>query len=153
MASETGPKVAGFAHQPLGEWTKEIAAGEATQPEGALLIVVLATPTKFVEGADTASSIFGGVALEQAEAGQKCRALHPNCGLEVGPYVYNAGSASDAVVGKQVCVKDNQTVELVSASSNKNVCGRITRVLAGSTTKVWFKCQTELNETSALLDT
>lgn len=143
MASSTANKIPGFAHQPLWTWKKPLKAAQATQPEGAILIVD-ATPTTFIEGADTSGAKSAGVLLNRCAAGEDAECLHPNSGIEVGPYQYVPGSATDALVGRQVCVVDNQSVNLTANTTNKVIFGRITRIFSAD--KVYVQLKTEISD-------
>lgn len=90
-------------------------------------------------GADTASFKFAGVTYEKcdnnsgANGDQECRVE------KTGEYefVYNGGDATQALVGQEVYVVDDQTVDEDAAVTTQDLkCGVITEVVSVSKVRV-----------------
>lgn len=103
--------------------------------EGALLII---NATGFaVNAADTASTIFAGVADETVDnsggsAGDKQIKVRRN-----GVFTVKfGGTATQATVGKIVCAVDNQTVDLASVTTNDVIVGRCVEFLSAGVIRV-----------------
>ncbi len=105
-------------------------------PKGVLVCVN--TTGYATNGADTASFLFGGVSYEQVDnsagsAGDKEIRVEKN---GEHTFVYGAGNATQASVGKEVCITDNQTVDDAATTTNDVKCGVIAEVVSGSLVRV-----------------
>ena len=84
-------------------------------------------------GADTANFLFAGVSYEQVDnsAGQAGDAEIRIDKTGEHTFVYSGGNASQAIVGKEAYIVDNQTVdEDAQVTTNDVKCGVITEFLS-----------------------
>ena len=106
-------------------------------PKGVL--VCINTSGYATNGADTANFLFAGVSYEQVDnsagsAGDKEIRVEKT-GEHV--FAYNGGDAAQAVVGKEVYIVDNQTVDDDAlAVTNDIKCGVIAEVLSGTQVRI-----------------
>ncbi|HUV03640.1 MAG TPA: hypothetical protein VMX94_00875 [Armatimonadota bacterium] len=106
-------------------------------PKGVL--VCINTSGYATNGADTASFLFAGVSYEQVDnsagsAGDKEIRVEKT-GEHM--FLYNGGDAAQAVLGKEVYVVDNQTVDDdAGATTNDIKCGVIAEVVSGSQVRI-----------------
>ena len=89
-------------------------------------------------GADTASFKFAGVTYEKVDNsgganGDKCRVMKEG----EFEFVYNGGDASQALVGQEVYIVDDQTVDEDAAVTTNDVkCGVISEFISVSKVRV-----------------
>jgi len=106
-------------------------------PKGVL--VCINTSGYVTNGADTANYLFAGVSYEQVDNSAGSAGAREIRIEKTGEhtFVYNGSDASQAVVGKEVFIVDNQTVDDDPlATTNDIKCGVITEVLAPSQVRV-----------------
>lgn len=99
-------------------------------------LVALNTSGYAVPGADTVSFLFAGVAFEKVantgSAGDKKVRVHKE-----GDFEFNfSGTATQADVGKEVTIADDQTVALAATTTNDVVCGRISEFISATKVRV-----------------
>lgn len=84
-----------------------------------------------IPGADTASCVFAGLALENVlgDGAKKCRVR-----VQGAVKVVTSG-LTQAAVGEKAYLVDDQTVALVATTTNDILCGRIVKF--DSATSVW----------------
>jgi len=114
---------------------KAIKLAAVKVPKGVL--VCINTSGYATNGADTANFLFAGVSYEQVDNSAGQVGDKEVRGEKTGEhtFVYNGGDASQAIVGQEVYIVDNQTVDedpLVTTNDIK--CGTIAEVI--STTQV-----------------
>jgi len=105
-------------------------------PKGVLVCVN--TSGYVTSGSDTASYLFAGVSYEQVDnsagsAGDKEIRVEKT---GEHTFAFGAGNASQASVGKEVCITDNQTVDDAATTTNDIKCGVIAEVLSASLVRV-----------------
>jgi hypothetical protein len=106
-------------------------------PKGVL--VCINTSGYATNGADTASFLFAGVSYEQVDnsagsAGDKEIRVEKT-GEHM--FAYNGGDAAQAVVGKEVYIVDNQTVDDDAlAVTNDIKCGVIAEIVSATQVRV-----------------
>jgi len=106
-------------------------------PKGVL--VCINTSGYATNGADTANFLFAGVSYEQVDnsagsAGDKEIRVEKT---GEHTFAYNGGDAAQAVVGKEVYIVDNQTVDDDAlAVTNDIKCGVIAEVLSGTQVRI-----------------
>ena len=106
-------------------------------PKGVL--VCINTSGYATNGADTANFLFAGVSYEQVDnsagsAGDKEIRVEKT---GEHTFAYNGGDAGQAVLGKEVYLVDNQTVDDDPlATSNDIKCGVIAEVLSASQVRI-----------------
>lgn len=116
---------------------KAIKLAAVKAPKGAL--VCINTSGYATNGADTASFLFAGVSYEQVDnsagsAGDKELRVEKT---GEHTFVYNGGDAGQAIVGKEVYIVDNQTVdEDALVTTNDIKCGVITEIISATQVRV-----------------
>ena len=116
---------------------KSIKMSNVKVPKGAL--VCIDTSGYATNGADTASFLFAGVSYEQVDnsagsAGDKEIRIEKT---GEHTFAYNGGDAAQAVLGKEVYIVDNQTVDDdATATTNDIKCGTIAEVVSASLVRV-----------------
>jgi len=106
-------------------------------PKGVL--VCINTSGYATNGSDTANYLFAGVSYEQVDnssgsAGDKEIRVE-----KTGEHLfqYNGSDASQTVLGKEVYIVDNQTVDDdATATTNDIKCGTIAEVVSGSQVRI-----------------
>jgi len=116
---------------------KAIKMAAVKIPKGVL--VCINTSGYATNGADTANYLFAGVSYEQVDnsagaAGDKEIRVEKT-GEHM--FLYNGGDAAQAVLGKEVYIVDNQTVDDdAGATTNDIKCGTIAEVVSGSQVRI-----------------
>jgi len=116
---------------------KAVKMAAVAVPKGVL--VCINSSGYATNGADTADYLFAGVSYEQVDnsAGQ---AGDESIRVEKTgehTFVYNGGDAAQALVGQEVYIVDNQTVdEDILVTTNDIKCGAIAEVLSTSLVRV-----------------
>ena len=116
---------------------KAVKMSNVKIPKGVL--VCINTSGYATNGADTASFLFGGVSYEQVDnsggsAGDKEIRVEKT---GEHAFVYNGTDASQAILGKEVYIVDNQTVDDdAGATTNDIKCGVIAEVVSGSLVRI-----------------
>ncbi len=105
-------------------------------PKGVLACIN--TSGYVTNGADTASFLFAGVSYECVDnsagsAGDKEIRIDKT---GEHTFAFGAGNASQASVGKEVCITDNQTVDDAATTTNDAKCGVIAEVISASQVRV-----------------
>jgi hypothetical protein len=106
-------------------------------PKGVLTCIN--TSGHVTNGADTASFLFAGVSYEQIDnsggsAGAKEIRIEKS-GEHM--FAYNGGDAAQAVVGKEVYIVDNQTVDDdATATTNDVKCGVIAEIVSATQVRI-----------------
>lgn len=116
---------------------KAIKMAAVKVPKGVLACIN--TSGYVTNAADTASFIFAGVSYEQVDnsagsAGDREIRVQKN---GEHTFYYNGGDASQAIVGKEVYIVDNQTVDddpLVTTNDVK--CGVISEIASAGTVRI-----------------
>jgi hypothetical protein len=105
----------------------------ATVIYGGSLTNRLSSDGKIQPGGDTASTTFGGVAVRRAASG----ASHVET-YRTGEFLFTfgAGSATDALIGTEVCVNGEDTVDVAGTTTNDVKCGIIAAVPSATTVRV-----------------
>jgi hypothetical protein len=116
---------------------KAVKAAVAKIPKGVL--VCINSSGYATNGSDGASLVFGGVSYEQVDnsagsAGDKELRLEKTG--EFG-FVYNGGDATQACVGKEVYIVDNQTVDDDASATTYDIkAGTVVEVPSGALVRV-----------------
>lgn len=116
---------------------KSIKMAAVKIPKGVL--VCINTSGYATNGADTASFLFAGVSYEQVDnsagsAGDKEIRIDK---MGEHLFVYNGGDATQAIVGKEVYIVDNQTVdEDAGITTNDIKCGVISEIVSATQVRV-----------------
>lgn len=115
---------------------KSLKISNVKIPKGVLACVN--TSGYVTNGSDTASYLFAGVSYEQVDnsagsAGDKEIRVEKT---GEHTFAFGAGNATQASVGKEVCITDNQTVDDAATTTNDIKCGAITEVLSASLVRV-----------------
>jgi hypothetical protein len=94
-------------------------------------LVMLDSNGLLTPGADTASCIFAGLAMENVlgDGTKRCRVR------STGAVKVVTSGLSQAAVGSKAYLVDDQTVALVTTTTNDVLCGRIVKFV--SATSVW----------------
>jgi len=105
-------------------------------PKGVLTCIN--TSGYVTNGADTANYLFAGVSYECVDnsagsAGDKEIRIEKT-GEHM--FAFGAGNASQASVGKEVCITDNQTVDDAATTTNDVKCGVIAEVISATQVRV-----------------
>ena len=106
-------------------------------PKGVL--VCINTSGYATNGADTASFLFAGVSYEQVDnsagsAGDKEIRVEKT-GEHL--FAYNGTDAAQAILGKEVYIVDNQTVDDdAGATTNDIKCGTVVEIVSGSQVRI-----------------
>jgi hypothetical protein len=114
---------------------KAIKMAAVKIPKGVL--VCINTSGYATNGADTANYLFAGVSYEQVDNSAGSAGDQEIRVEKTGEhtFVYNGGDASQAIVGKEVYIVDNQTVDEDALQVTNDIkCGVIAEVL--NTTQV-----------------
>jgi hypothetical protein len=98
---------------------------------GGALCNRLTADGKVQPGGDTASTTFAGVSVARALSGASVVTTYRKGEFE---FTYGAGSATIALIGSEVCVNGEDTVDLAAVTTNDVKCGIIAAV--PSSTKV-----------------
>ena len=117
-----------------GEILELPVAGSTKIYKGSL--VALNTSGYAVPGADTASFIFAGVAMEQADnSGSATNGAETVRVYRKGIFSFAASGMAITNVGTAVFIVDDQTVGLAATTTNDIACGKIADF--ESATEVW----------------
>lgn len=106
-------------------------------PKGVLVCVD--TSGYVTNGADTADFLFAGVSYEQVDnssgsAGDKELRVEKS---GEHTFEYNGGDATQAVLGKEVFIVDNQTVDDDAAATTNDIkCGVVAEVVSTSRVRI-----------------
>lgn len=107
-------------------------AKAATALFGGSLCNRLTADGKVQPGADTASTTFGGVVKAFHAAASTAKVESYRTGEF--EFTFGAGSATDALIGSEVCINGEDTVDVAGTTTNDIKCGIIAAV--PSSTKV-----------------
>lgn len=115
---------------------KSLKMSNVKIPKGVLTCIN--TSGYVVNGADTANYLFAGVSYEQVDnsagsAGDKEIRIE-KAGEHT--FVFGAGNAAQASIGKEVCITDNQTVDDAATTTNDIKCGVIAEVISAALVRV-----------------
>lgn len=116
-----------------GDFVNAKATANSTIYAGGLCIRT--TDTGYVlAGSDAANSTFAGVADDHITS----QAGNANVTLRrTGVYEYTfSGTATEATVGSEVCVVDDQTVALAATTANDIKCGRIVEFVSATKVRI-----------------
>ncbi len=121
--------------QSAGDMQEGVVAASTKIPAGC--IVAINTSGFAVNGADTASFLFGGVAADTVDnsagaAGDEKIALYIEGTFEFA----FSGTASQADFGKSVYIVDNATVGLAATTTNDVLVGKICEFVSASKVRV-----------------
>jgi hypothetical protein len=106
-------------------------------PKGVLTCIN--TSGHVTNGADTASFLFAGVSYEQVDNSAGSAGAREIRVEKTGEHTfsYNGGDAAQPVVGKEVYIVDNQTVDDdATATTNDVKCGVIAEVINAAQVRV-----------------
>jgi len=106
-------------------------------PKGVL--VCINTSGYVTNGADTANFMFAGVSYEQVDNSSGSAGDEEIRVEKTGEHLfeYNGGDATQAVLGKEVYVVDNQTVDDDDAATTNDIkCGVIAEVVSASQVRI-----------------
>lgn len=116
---------------------KAVKMGAVKIPKG---VMVCINPTGYaVNGIDSGGHVFAGISYEQADnstgtAGGKVIRVEKT-GEHM--FLYNGGDAVQAVMGKEVYLVDNQTVDDDPLSTTADLkCGVVTEVLSAGSVRI-----------------
>lgn len=88
---------------------------------------------KVQPGGDTASTTFAGVAVRRAVSGASSVETYRTGEFE---FTYGAGGATAALIGSEVCVNGEDTVDLAAVTTNDVKCGVIASVPSATKVRV-----------------
>lgn len=106
-------------------------------PKGVL--VCIDTSGYATNGADTANYLFAGVSYEQVDNSSGSAGNKEIRVEKTGEHLfaYNGTDAAQAIVGKEVYIVDNQTVDDdAGATTNDIKCGTVAEVVSGSLVRI-----------------
>ena len=116
---------------------KAVKLSNVKVPKGVLACIN--TSGYATNGSDTASYLFAGVSYEQVDnsggsAGDKEIRVEKT-GEHL--FLYNGTDAAQAILGKEVYIVDNQTVDDdANATTNDIKCGTIVEIVSGSLVRI-----------------
>lgn len=109
-------------------------AKASTALYGGTLCNRLSSDGKVQPGADTASTTFGGVVKEFHAATSTRKVVTYRTGEF--EFKFGAGSATDALIGSEVCINGEDTVDAAGTTTNDIKCGIIAAVPSSTTVRV-----------------